>query len=102
MKNLTLILHTDVKQTLADTLRGLKYVQGFTFTPVEGHGAHTGEDALLSARDRVVGYVPHVRVDIVLDDKDLEDVLEALRHSQVGLAGRGSYWITKVERLGQL
>lgn len=102
MKNLTLIMPTDVQQALADILRGLKQVQGFTFVPVEGHGAHTGEDARLSAHDRVVGYVPHVRVDMVLEDKGLDEVLEALRHSQVGLAGRGRYWITKVERLGQL
>ena len=102
MKNLTLIVPDDIKQALSDTLRGLRQVQGFTFAHVEGHGAHAGADTRLSARDRVVGYVPHVRVDIVLDDKDLEDVLEALRQSQVGLAGRGSYWITKVERLGQL
>lgn len=102
MKNLTLIMPADVEQALADMLRGLKQVQGFTFAPVEGHGAHADESAHLSARDRVVGYVPYVRVDIVLDDKDLDEVLEALRHSQVGLAGRGRYWITKVERLGQL
>lgn len=102
MKNLTMIVPTDVKQALADTLRGMKQVPGFTFTPVEGHAAFSGEERRMSARDRVVGYVPHVRVDIVLDDKDVEDVLEALRHSQAGLAGRGSYWITKVERLGQL
>ena len=102
MKNLTLIVPTDVQQALADMLRGLKPVQGFTFVPVEGHGAHAGEDARLSAHDRVVGYVPHVRVDMVLEDKDLDEVLEALRQSQVGLAGRGRYWITKVERLGQL
>lgn len=102
MKNLTLIVHAEVKQALADTLRGMKAVQGFTFTPVEGHGAHTGEDALLSARDRVVGYVPHVRVDIVLEEKDLEGVLAGLRKRQCGVSGRGSYWISEVERLGQL
>ena len=102
MKNLTLIVHAEVKQALADTLRGLKPVQGFTFTPVEGHGAHSGEDALLSARDRVVGYVPHVRVDLLLEDGDVETVLKALHASDCGVAGRGVYWVTHLERQGQL
>ena len=60
---------------LADTLHGLKQVRGFTFTDVEGHGAKDGGDATLSARDDVVGYVPHVRVDILLEDEDVADVL---------------------------
>ena len=66
MKKLTLIVHADVEQALADMLRGLKQVSGFTFTRVEGHGAQDERDALLSARDRVVGYTPHVRVEILL------------------------------------
>lgn len=102
MKNLTLVVHADVKQALADVLRGLKLVQGFTFTPVEGHGAHSGEDAFLRARDRVVGYVPHVRVDLLLEDDDVELVLKALRASNDSVAGRGVYWITRLERQGRL
>ena len=102
MKILTLIVFADVKQVLADTLHGLKQVSGFTFTDVEGHGAKDGRDPTLSARDHVVGYVPHVRVDILLENKDVADVLDALRNSQCGLAGRGRYWITEVESQGQL
>lgn len=102
MKNLTLIVHADVKQALGDTLRGLKVVQGFTFTPVEGHGAHSGQDAVLSARDLVVGYVPHVRVDLLLEDRAVETVLKALHASNCGVAGRGVYWVTALERQGEL
>jgi nitrogen regulatory protein P-II 1 len=102
MKNLTLIVHAEVKQALADTLRGLKLVRGFTFTSVEGHGAHGGEDAFLSARDRVVGYVPHMRVDLLLEDRDVEPVLKALHASNCGVAGRGVFWVTPLERQGRL
>ncbi len=103
MKMLTLIVNADVKQVLSDTLRGLNQVNGFTFTHVEGHGAQESLNPNLSARDFVVGYVPHVRVDIILQDKDMdiENVLDALRNSQCGLVGRGRYWITEVERMGQ-
>jgi len=102
MKNLTLIVHADVKQALADVLRSLKPVSGFTFTAVEGHGPQAGQDAFLSARDRVVGYVPHVRVDILIGNKDVDGVLDALRAANSNLAGRGIYWITPVERRGRL
>lgn len=102
MKILTLIVYADVKQALADTLHGLQRVRGFTFTHVEGHGAQDGRESTLSARDDVVGYVPQVRVDIVLVDKDVAEVLAALRNSQCGLAGRGSYWIAAMESQGRL
>lgn len=102
MKMLTLIVFADVKQMLADTLRGLQQVQGFTFSHVEGHGTQDSRNSALSARDHVVGYVPHARVDVILDAKDVEDVLGALRNSQCGLAGRGHYWVTEVERQGRI
>lgn len=102
MKNLTLIVHADIRQALADVLRGLKEVEGFTFTSVEGHGPQDENNPQLSARDRVVGYTPHVRVDIVLNDKDVDKVLEALRESNCGVAGRGVYWVAPVEKHGRL
>jgi len=102
MKNLTLIVHADIKEALADILRGLKAVSGFTFTHVEGHGSQDERDPLLSARDRVVGYVPHARVDIVLNDDAVDTVLDALRKSRCGVTGHGHYWITRVERHGRL
>ena len=102
MKNLTLIVHADAQQALSDVLRGLAQVQGFTFSRVERHGAQDDRDPSLSARDRVVGYVPHVRVDILLEDRDVETVLEALQASNGGVAGRGVYWVTRLERQGRL
>ncbi len=102
MKKLTLVVHADIQQALADMLHGLKQVSGFTFTHVEGHGAQDEHDPQLSARDRVVGYTPHVRVDIVLEDRDVETVLEALRASNCGVTGRGVFWVTHLERHGRL
>jgi nitrogen regulatory protein P-II 1 len=102
MMKLTLIVHAGVQQALADTLRALPAVKGFTFTSVEGHGPQDADDAFLSARDRVVGYVPHVRVDLLLEDRDVETVLQALQASNCGVAGRGVYWVTRLDRHGRL
>lgn len=102
MKQLTLIVHADVEQALSDVLRGMDRVTGFTFTHVEGHGAQDEHDPQLSARDLVVGYAPHVRVDIVLQDADVDSVLETLERSHCGMTGRCIYWVTPVERHGRL
>lgn len=102
MKNLTLIVHANLQQALADTLRGLPQVRGFTFVPVEGHGAQSDYDPMLVARDRVVGYTPHIRVDIVLEEEAVREVVNALRASDCGVAGRGVYWITAVDEFGRI
>ena len=102
MKHLTLIIHTHVQQDLADHLRTLKQVSGFTFSPVEGHGVQVESDPFLSARDKVVGYTPRVRVDILLEDGDIDSVLDSLRSTTHGVEGHGIYWVTAVEQNGRL
>ena len=47
------------------------------------HGAQDERDLTRSARDRVVGCIPHVRVDIMLKGEDVEAVLAALRDSKL-------------------
>lgn len=102
MKNLTLIVHADIQRALADTLHSLEQVSEFTFIQIEGHSAQDEYDPALSARDRVIGYTPHVRVDILLKDEDVKDVLHALRTADCGLSGRCIYQVTAVEIHGVL
>lgn len=102
MKLLTLVVHADIQESLADLLRGLKPVSGFTFSTVEGHGARDNQDAFLSLRDQVVGFIPHVRVDIMLDDAAVDEVLRALQQPRSGVAGRGVYWVTTVQQHDRL
>jgi nitrogen regulatory protein P-II 1 len=102
MKNLTLTVHADIQRALADTLHSLEQVSEFTFIQIEGHSAQDEYDPMLSARDRVIGYTPHVRVDILLKDEDVDEVLQALRAADCGLAGRGIYRVTAVEKQGPL
>lgn len=96
MKNLTLIVHADTEQALADVLRSLPEVSGFTFTQVQDHGVQDERDAALSTYDLVVGYTPHVRVDLILNDKDVDIVLAALRESRIGVADRAVFWVSSV------
>ena len=102
MNHLTLIVHTNVQQDLANELRSLKQVSGFTFSHAEGHGQQVESDAFLSARDEVVGYTPHVRVDILLQDQDVDSVLDTLRSKTRRGEDQGIYWITAVEQNARL
>jgi len=102
MKHLTLIIHHNVQQDLADQLRSLEQVSGFTFSHVEGHGVQSERDPFLSARDKVVGYIPRVRVDILLEDNVVDSVLDTLRNTAQGIKGHGIYWVTPVEKNGRL
>lgn len=98
MKNLILIVPASAQQECADRLRSLSTIDGFTFTSVEGHGTRTDRDPVLSPHDRVVGYVPRVRIDILLENAAVAGVVEALR----GSVGRQSiYWVTDVDTFGR-
>ena len=102
MKNLVMIIHSSAQQDVADKLRGLEQVPGFTFSQVEGHGAQADRDPLLSARDKVVGYTPRMRVDILLEDTDVDVVLGALRPTANDVNDAGVFWVTEVEKSGRL
>lgn len=102
MKHLTLIVHTNVQQDLSDQLRSMEQVSGFTFSNTEGHGVQVETDPFLSARDKVVGYTPRVRVDILLEDGDVDMVLDTIRNSTSGIKDQGIFWVTAVEKNGRL
>ena len=101
MKKLSIIAHTSQQQELADLLRSLQ-LDSFMFSHIEEHSAQTEHDALLSARDRVVGYVPKVRVDVIIEDDRASALLDDIRNSDISFNGRGMYWITEVEEAGAL
>jgi nitrogen regulatory protein P-II 1 len=99
MKNMVVIIHEKLQQDLADQLR--EKVSGFTFSRVEGHGEQRVTDEMLSARDRVVGYIPRVRVDILLEDTEVAGVIELIRQVP-GIAGHSVYWVNDVHESGRI
>ena len=97
MKNLIIILDSKTQRDVADLLRDVEQVSSFTFTHVEGHSVQVENDPFLSVRDKVVGYVPRIRVDILLEDTDVEVVLEAFRMNSSSIGRSVVYWIVNVE-----
>lgn len=101
MQKLTLIVHASKQRDLADRLHTLPEVSGFSFSHIEGHGAHAHEHIELSAHDKVVGYAPYVRVELVLPEAQIEVVLAALR-AESGIAAQGVYWVSPLTDYGRL
>jgi nitrogen regulatory protein P-II 1 len=102
MKKLTMIVHSSLQQTLADCLRSIPQIDTFIFSHVEEHSSQMEHDPFLSAHDKVVGYVPQVRVDALLPDDAITSALESIRHSQCNFKGKGIYWISNLPEAGEL
>ena len=101
MKKLSMVVHSSQQQELADILRSLK-LECFMFSHIEEHSSQGEHDALLSARDKVVGYVPKVRLDVILEDDRTRTILDEIRGSRFSSKGKDIYWITDLEASGEL
>jgi nitrogen regulatory protein P-II 1 len=102
MKMLTLVVHANLRHELADVMRDLPEVHGFTFTRVQGHGSHVDVDPFLSSSDRVVGYTPRIKAEILLADEAVQPVLARLRQAMCHEHSRGSYWVGNIDESGVL
>ncbi len=101
MKKFSMVVHQSLQQTLADYFRSQK-LETFMFSHLEEHSSHVGKDSLLTARDKVVGYVPQVRVDVILDVDEINRLLDNIRSANAEFKGKGIYWVTDIDEFGVL
>ncbi|MFK5948140.1 MAG: DUF3240 family protein [Methylococcales bacterium] len=94
MKKLSIVAHTSLQEDLAYCLRSLK-LQSFMFSHIEEHSSQLKQDAFLYARDKVVGYEPKVRMDILLVEERAGTLIDELR-------GSGVYWVYDVGEVSEL
>jgi nitrogen regulatory protein P-II 1 len=102
MKCLTFVIHQTAKQDLLDHLLDAQEIPGFTVSAAEGHSERTEQNPFETARDRVLGYVPRYRVEVILEDDAVDTVLERLQDCDSCVVGRGIWWVTPVESHGVL
>jgi len=101
MKKLSMVVHKSLQQTLADFLRS-QQLETFMFSHIEEHSSHVEKDSFLSARDKVVGYVPQVRLDVILSKESITLLLESIKSSNCAFKGKGIYWVTDIDDFGEL
>jgi nitrogen regulatory protein PII len=75
-------------------------VQGMTVTEVQGFGRQAGHTEVYRGAEYTVDFVPKVRIDVVVDEADVDRTVEAITSSaKTGKIGDGKIWITDVERI---
>ena len=73
-------------------------IQGMTISEVKGFGRQKGHKELYRGAEYVVEFLPKVKVEIVLNDDKLKEVVEAIvKAGSTGRIGDGKIFILPVE-----
>ena len=99
MKLITAIVKPFKLDDVKDALK-LAGVQGMTVSEVQGFGRQRGHTEVYRGAEYTVDFVPKVRVEIVVDDADVDRVVDAITAAaQTEKIGDGKIWVTPVETL---
>jgi len=75
-------------------------VQGMTVGEVQGFGRQAGHTEVYRGAEYEVDFVPKVRLDIVVDETDVDRVVDVIvGSSKTDKIGDGKIWVTAVERI---
>jgi nitrogen regulatory protein PII len=81
-----------VRQALVDC-----GVQGMTVSEVRGFGRQRGHTEIYRGAEYTIDYVPKVRIDVVIEDEQVERVLEAIREAaRTERIGDGKVFVLEV------
>ena len=73
-------------------------VHGMTVSEASGYGRQRGHTEVYRGAEYTVDLVPKVRIEILVDDPDVSDVLEVVvKAAQTGKIGDGKAWVIPVE-----
>jgi nitrogen regulatory protein P-II 1 len=73
-------------------------VTGMTVSEVSGYGRQKGHTEVYRGAEYDIALVPKVRIEIVVDDGDVDAVTEAVVNAaQTGQIGDGKVWVSPVD-----
>ncbi|MCW2765931.1 MAG: nitrogen regulatory protein [Nocardioides sp.] len=73
-------------------------VTGMTVSEVSGYGRQKGHTEVYRGAEYDIALVPKIRLDIVVNEDDVETVVGAINSSaQTGRIGDGKVWVTPVD-----
>ena len=73
-------------------------VTGMTVSEVSGYGRQKGHTEVYRGAEYDIALVPKIRIEIVIDDADSEDVVGIItKTAQTGRIGDGKVWSTPVD-----
>ena len=75
-------------------------VHGLTVSEVNGYGRQKGHTEVYRGAEYTVDFVPKVRLDVVVADDDVADVVDVIvKAASTGQIGDGKVWTTAVDDL---
>ena len=75
-------------------------VTGMTVSEVSGYGRQKGHTEVYRGAEYDIALVPKVRIEIVVDDGDVDAVTEAVvSAAQTGQIGDGKVWVTTIDEV---
>src|SRR5579875_4208870 len=73
-------------------------VQGMTLTEAQGFGRQRGHVEVYRGAEYEVDFVPKIRVEVLVDDAQADDVVEAVvTTASTGKIGDGKVWVLPVD-----
>ncbi len=93
MQLVTAVVKPHMLDGVKDALRGAG-VQGMTVTEVKGFGRQKGHTELYRGAEYVVDFLPKIKVEIAIDDDQLDPVIEAISAAaKTGKIGDGKIFV---------
>ncbi|HQY71748.1 MAG: P-II family nitrogen regulator [Gammaproteobacteria bacterium] len=84
----------DVREALSDI-----GVQGITVSEVKGFGRQKGHTELYRGAEYVVDFLPKVKIEVVVPDGIVEQVIEAVtKAARTGKIGDGKIFVTPIDQ----
>jgi nitrogen regulatory protein P-II 1 len=97
MKIITAVIKPHKWEEVRAALEGVG-ITGMTVSEVSGYGRQKGHTEVYRGAEYDISLVPKIRLEVVLDDPDVEAVTEAIvAAASTGRIGDGKVWVQPVE-----
>ena len=99
MKQITAVIKPFKLEEVREAL-GEVGVSGLTVTEVKGFGRQKGHTELYRGAEYVVDFLPKVKVEVVIADKDVQNCIDAIiKAARTGKIGDGKIFVNSVEQV---
>ncbi len=96
MKKIEAIIKPFKLDEVKEALHGIG-IQGMTVTEVKGFGRQKGHTEIYRGAEYSVGFVPKVKIEIVVADERVEALVEAVKSSaRTGAIGDGKVFVSDI------
>ena len=97
MKKIEAIIKPFKLDEVKDALHTLG-IEGITVLEAKGFGRQKGHTELYRGAEYVVDFLPKVKIEVVVDDNIVDEVVEAIKKSAMtGRIGDGKIFITSID-----